>query len=121
MKRDMELIRKILLQIEDTVDNGVTYCLHINGYSMEQLAYHCSILYEGGYIHYYDNESFSDSFGVGRLTWDGHDFLDKIREDTIWNKTKDTITEKGLPFVFDIVKSVSSEIIHGLITGYIGM
>ncbi|WP_071838054.1 DUF2513 domain-containing protein [Veillonella montpellierensis] len=24
-------------------------------------------------------------FSVGSLTWEGHDFLDTIREDTMWN------------------------------------
>ena len=124
MQRDMELIRKILFKIEDTVDNTGKTNLQIEGYAMEQVAYHCSILYEGGYIHscnikYGSNEV--HLFSVGRLTWEGHEFLDKIREDTIWNKTKDTISEKGLPFVFDIVKSVSSGIITGIIKNTVGV
>lgn len=61
------------------------------------------------------------AFSAGRLTWEGHEFLDKIREDTIWNKTKDTIVDKGLPFVFDIVKSASTEIITGVVTGVVGL
>lgn len=124
MKRDMELIRKILFKIEETVDNVVEYDLEIEGYTMEQVAYHCSILYEGGYIHAYKGGYAGNdlyTFGVGRLTWDGHDFLDKIREDTIWNKTKSTIADKGLPFVFDIVKSVSSGIITGIIKSAVGI
>lgn len=124
MKRDMELIRKILFKIEETIDNTAKYELKIEGYSMEQIAYHCSLLYEGGYIHTYKGNYASGSlvsFGVGRLTWDGHEFLDKIREDTIWNKTKEAISNKGLPFVFDIVKSVSSGIISGVIKGTVGI
>ncbi|MGI6337404.1 MAG: DUF2513 domain-containing protein [Eubacteriales bacterium] len=27
-------------------------------------------------------------FTVGGLTWNGCEYLDKIREDTVWNKTK---------------------------------
>ena len=42
-------------------------------------------------------------------------------EDTIWKKTKETISEKGLPFVFDIVKSVSTEIIAGVVKGFVGL
>lgn len=122
MKRDMELIRKILFKIEDTIDNVGKSNLKIEGYTMEQVAYHCSVLYEGGYIHACNIQYGSDgvySFSVGRLTWEGHEFLDKIREDTIWNKTKATIAEKGLPFVFDIVKSVSTEIIIDVVKGLV--
>lgn len=124
MKRDMELIRKILFKIEDTVDNVVEYNLEIEGYTLDQVAYHCSILHEGGYIYVYKGNYAGGglySFSVGRLTWEGHEFLDKIREDTIWNKTKDTIVEKGLPFVFDIVKFVSTEIITGVVKGFGGL
>ena len=100
MKRDMELVRKILFKIEETVDNVAKFNIEIESYTMEQVAYHCSILYEGGYISNYKAQ-YADggiySFSVGRLTWEGHEFLDKIREDTIWNKTKETIKTKGLP------------------------
>lgn len=124
MQRDMELIRKILFKIEETVDNVTKYNLEIEGYAMKEVAYHCSVLHEGGYIHtcnvqYADNEVYS--FSVGRLTWEGHDFLDKIREDTIWNKTKSVIRKKGLPFVFEIVKNVSTEVITEIINSYAGM
>lgn len=124
MRRDMELVRKILFKIEESVDNVACHNLKIEGYSMDQVAYHCSILYEGGYIYDYKAQYGGNglySFGVGRLTWEGHEFLDKIREDTIWKKTKDIIKDKGLPLVFDIVKSVSTEVISGLINSYVGM
>jgi len=51
------------------------------------------------------------SFGVSSLTWEGHEFLDKIRDETIWSKTKDAISKKGLPMVIDVVKDVASAII----------
>lgn len=123
MQRDMELIRKILFKIEDTVNNTATFDLEIEGYTFEQVAYHCSLLYEGGYIHAYNPQYACgkvQAFSVSRLTWEGHEFLDKIREDTIWNKTKEAISNKGLPFVFDIVKSVSSGIISGIVKSAVG-
>lgn len=121
MQRNKELIRKILFKIEDAVDNVVKTNLKIEGYTKEQVAYHCYILYEGGYIHacnvqYGSNEVYS--FSVGRLTWEDYEFLDKIREDSIWNKIKDTITENGLLFVFDIAKSVSTKIIADVVKGF---
>jgi len=47
--------------------------------------------------------------------------LDKIHEDNIWKKTKKTIAEKGLPFVLDAFKSVSTERITGIVKGFAGM
>ena len=51
------------------------------------------------------------TFLVGNLTWEGYDFLEKIRQDTVWNRTKDLITQKGLPMALEVVKDVSSTII----------
>lgn len=123
MKRDMELVRKILFEIEETIDNVAEYNLEIDGYSLEQVAYHCSLLYEGGLIYDYGAQYADDEIdliAVSRLTWEGHDFLDKIREDRIWNKTKEAIASKGLPLVFDVVKAVSTGIISGLVKTAIG-
>lgn len=56
MKRDMELVRKILFKLEETVCNVTEYNLKIDGYSMDQVAYHCAQLFEGGYIHDYKGQ-----------------------------------------------------------------
>lgn len=81
---------------------------------MEQVAYHCKILKEAGLITNYKALFASNhivGFGVGSLTWEGHDFLDKIREDTIWNKIKGLIKNKALPMTLDVVKEIASSVI----------
>lgn len=80
MKRDMELVRLILLKIEEEYRSTAIYNLNISGYDMETVAYHCKILNEAGLIsdygaRYADNSLWS--FDVGSLTWEGNDFLDK--------------------------------------------
>lgn len=122
MKRDMELCRKILLSIEDQYMDVALYNLEIPQYSMEQVAYHCQILYEAGLVNNYNAQYGNNHmylFAVGALTWEGHDFLDKIREDTVWNRTKNVITEKGLPMILDVVKEVSAAIITSMTEGAI--
>jgi len=56
-------------------------------------------------------------FGVGSLTWDGNDFLEKIRDDSQWKKVKETITKKGLPLVIDTIKSVANALISATVEG----
>ena len=58
-------------------------------------------------------------FCVGALTWEGHEYLDKIRQDTVWNKTKDVITQKGLPMAVDVIKEVATAIISSMTEGAI--
>jgi hypothetical protein len=45
MKRDMELIRKILFAIEGYDDYPI-YNLEIDGYGSREISYHCSILFD---------------------------------------------------------------------------
>ena len=50
MKRDMDLVRLILLEIEDKYRSTAIYDLAIDGYDTEMVAYHCKIKYEAGLI-----------------------------------------------------------------------
>ena len=118
MKRDMELVRNILLEIEDQYIDVALYDLGVEGYDFKTIAYHCRILYEAKLIndysgHYAENEL--QNFGVGSLTWEGHEFLDKVRDDTVWGKTKETMKDKGIPFGLDAIKQISSAIVGVMI------
>lgn len=120
MQRDMELIRKILFVIEDKyVDTWLgSNEISIDGYDMKTVAYHCAILHDAGLLSDYKGQYGSNElmfFGVGRLTWDGHELLDKIKSDTVWNKTKETIKKKGIPFVLDAVKEIATAITTAMI------
>ena len=64
---------------------------------------------------YADNKLYG--FGVGSLTWDGNDFLDKIRDDSQWKKVKDAITKEGLPLIIETIKSVANAFISATVTG----
>ena len=120
MKRNMDLVRLILLEIENIYQSTAIYNLTIDGYDAEMIAYHCKIIHEAGLIseykaQYADNKLYG--FGVGSLTWDGNDFLDKIRDDSQWKKIKDAITEKGLPMVIETIKLVANAFISTAVTG----
>ncbi|MFM4928558.1 DUF2513 domain-containing protein [Aeromonas veronii] len=55
------------------------------------------------------------NFTATRLTWAGHEFLDAIRSDTVWNKTKETFTTKGLDMTFDLIKTVAGGVATALL------
>jgi hypothetical protein len=119
MKRDMELIRKILLAIEAKYINVAIYNIEVEDFDFETIAYHCKIIHDAGLISDYDQSVTLGEglieFGVGSLTWEGHEFLDKIRDDTVWGKTKETMKDKGIPFGLDAVKQISSAIVGVMI------
>lgn len=118
MVRDMELIRKILLHIEKKHLDVALFDIKIPEYDLKTVANHCKVLYEANLISNY-NSQFADgglySFGVGGLTWEGHEFLDKIKQDNVWSKTKSTLIKKGIPATLEAIKEISTAIITGMI------
>lgn len=120
MKRDMDLIRKILIKIEEEYQSTAIYDLSIDGYDRETVAYHCNLLYEEKLISDYASQYGDDSlcfFAVGHLTWEGHDLLDKIRDDSQWGKVKDTIKQKGLPLILDTIKAIATALVTAATEG----
>ena len=114
LKRDMDLCRKILFKIEEQYIDTALSNLELENYDNFQIAYHCKILNEAGLIGYY-NAQYADNslyfFSVGSLTWEGHDFLDKIREDTTWNNVKKIIKDKALPFTLEVAKTIATDLL----------
>ena len=100
MKRDMDLIRKILFYVEDNYIAGQIWIseITIEGYDANVITEHVLLAYENGLIQNIKDISSTDQmmYFVGNLSNAGYDYLDKIRNDTIWNKTKRIIKEKGL-------------------------
>lgn len=122
MKRDMDLIRKIMLRIEEEYTSTAIFNLKVDGYTMEQIAVHCKMMYETGLISDYKAQYAGNSlysFGVSNLTWEGYEYLDKIRDDSIWKKVKDVAKDKGLPLAIDTVKQIASVIISSMTEGAI--
>jgi hypothetical protein len=109
MKRDLELIKEILLHFESKED-WKHENLEIQGYEKKLVDYHLQLMYEGGLLNC---EPITSEKGriynvlPFRLTWSGHEFLDNIREQTRWNKIKGIIKEKGGAFSIEIIKNLA--------------
>ena len=105
MKRDMDLVREVLLQVEKRSyrDAGKPVCL--NGRSEEDISYQVKLMHQAGLIEAIDA---STRAGLNwlpmSLTWDGHEFLDAARDDTRWNRTKTLVAEKAGIVGFEILK-----------------
>jgi hypothetical protein len=86
MKRDMELVKALLLSLEENDAIG-----EIERYTAEQVEYHSALLAEAGLI---THETFRDAHRSAaalvrtRMTWVGHEFLDATRNRSIWERAK---------------------------------
>ena len=113
MERNWDTIREILLAAEALKPDTTLTLSNFDEGRAYEISYHTELLEESGLIH----ASISKTLGRGptnfhlyRLTWSGHELLDAIRSETIWDKTKTTITNKGGVMTFDLVKSVAIEL-----------
>lgn len=103
MKRDMELIRKVLLAVESGTSDPA-----IKGYSDDEVKYHQALAIEVGLV---EGRPLRGETGVPvavmikKLTWAGHDFVDAIAQETNWNKVKEFLKDAGKQITIDTVKA----------------
>lgn len=125
MKRDMDLIRELMLKLED-LPMEVGRIVHIppdaveiqvTGYEMDQIDYHLSLLRKAGFV---DTGGVNVGNGIGfrGLTWAGHDFLDSVRSPDVWNRTKQAASAAG-GFTVELLVFAAKTYLEGKIKGLI--
>ena len=105
MKRDMELVRKLLfLAEEESKDDKLC-----EEYGQEKVAGHVAILLDAKLIDgmvEYDQVGRPFASVILRLTWAGHEFLDNARNDTVWNKVTSTIKNAATTASFEVLVEI---------------
>ena len=103
MNRDMDRIRDLLLYIEkEPIFDGLHWVVTDTPADfgtpdrpIEEVGYHLNLLIEAGFLKGKPGVLILPQ--VCKLTWQGHEFLDDIRDPDIWSKIKQRIA--GLPSV----------------------
>lgn len=101
MKRDMDLIRLLLLQQETGEDPP-----ELAKYDVPLVVYNCALMLDAGFI---EGRVISDAKGspaaavIARMTWTGHDFLDSTRDPKIWKQAKEKVLKPGISWTFSIL------------------
>ena len=55
------------------------------------------------------------------ITFQGHEFLEKIRSDTVWNgKVKPALSSIG-SMSFDVISNVTGSVVSALVLGKLGL
>ena len=106
MQRDMELIRAILMSVEDESGD------RLQNYEKGTIAYHVQLLIDAGLCEGWVRTQNTgsgmtwDAYAIHRLTWQGHDFLDSVKDDGVWKKAKAKVLKPGAAWTFEILKAV---------------
>lgn len=115
MKRDLDLIRQILLKIEaDTSTRLSLRSFTDDPKQFPVISFHLELLLDANFIVAKPlrgiGQSYTD-FYIRRLTNSGCDYLDSIRDSKIWDKTKDKLLSVGGSATLEVVKAVASGIV----------
>ena len=98
MKRDLELIRKMVLAVEDSPSGWAPQSMSFSGYSAAQVGYHGWLLIDAGLAKgadTTDQQSEGPEAMITSLTWAGHEFADAARDDSRWQKAMGAVRERG--------------------------
>lgn len=112
MKRDWDVIREVLVEIEGLTAaerDSKTYGLG-NEYAKTDpiKSEHALLLWKAGYLEAIDIGTMDGpAIITPTLTWQGHDLLDTMRSKVLWERIKTAAKQKGIELTFDAVKTLS--------------
>jgi hypothetical protein len=80
----------------------------VDGYDECTIKSHLVLMHDAGFIRCEPVRSSTSDRVIYvipfELTWDGHDFLQTMRDDTIWKKAKEQVLKPGASWSFEILK-----------------
>lgn len=113
MKRDMDLIRQMVLQVRNS--NGSVSSMP--GVDQEVFMEHVQLLQEAGLVDAAIQvvQHRVRAAIIWRLTWAGQDFASAIAEDTLWRKAKENVIKPMGSWTFGVLLDyLKGEIARGL-------
>lgn len=106
MKRDMNLIREMLLWAEKQEHGFIYENPEIDGYSAEEIGYHAHLIGQSGLAIVHsdtDLSSLSPSAFISSITNEGYEFIDVAKDNNIWAKAKETVLKPGVSMTFSLL------------------
>ena len=117
MKRDLELVRKLLIFFDEKPGPEHVEVPPIQGYADSVIKYHLVLLHDAGYLRCEPVKSSTSDRTIYvlpfELTWAGHEFLEKVRDQHVWDEVIRDIKSRGfLSASVDFVKMLADTAIR---------
>lgn len=104
MKRDMDVVRHILQDIEKVpAGHTITKVTPYPGLSPQEYIGHVDLLLDAGFLKGRVECYVTQRLQIDRITWQGLDFLQAMRDDTIWNKAKKHVMKEAGSWTFSLL------------------
>lgn len=116
MKRNIDLIREILLQLEE--DRLPYQSGPIGDWDIESVIYHKGLIFEAELAHGVNASTMEGrDFCLTRLTNKGHDFIESARSKKIWDQAKGKLSEIGGVASLSVI----NELLKQLVKDHLGI
>lgn len=126
MKLEIDCVRDILLEFEDLpvgCYSPFIFERSVAKYGIDNVEYTLKKLSEAGYINadiYAFPNGQTEFNGIFDITFSGHQFLEKIRDNKVWAKTKSVAGSVGSR-AFDVITQIATSVITGLISSHLNV
>jgi hypothetical protein len=113
MKRDMDLVRAILIAMAAHPHGFAPADFTVAGYDDETIGHHVWLMEQGGLVTAADVTAFENGSPTAipqSVTWDGHEWLALVRNETVWLKLKAELKDKGLTLPFSLLSALALKI-----------
>lgn len=125
MRRDLDLVRSILIYVEKA-DGPVDANDLVDGANdFNKVSYHVMLMANRGLL---DLLSFQQDVNhdvtdlhIAAVTWDGLDYLDSIRDPKVWAKVKKTVKEAVGSTTFEVVKQTGALVAMSMVKASLGV
>jgi len=118
MHRDWDLVRRILLALEEkALPYTMMHASEFKDADEIGVSYHIKMLANAALIEATDISSMGKPmvWAATSLTWDGHEFLDSIRSQSMWQKVQAKAREKGLDLTLDIIIKIAKQLADAML------
>lgn len=123
MKRDMDMVRDLLLKIEAAPPRASwkTVVTTTDNDEAKKALWHLKLIEEAGFIRSKPIHLHGARLPeMIEMTWEGHDFMDSVRDPKVWEKTKQGAEAAG-GFTVDLLKDLAKGFVKKQIEDYTGV
>ena len=114
MKRDLDLVRQLMLQIE-ALPAAPPVQYRMSEIEDPVLLAHLEMLIEAGLVSGRISRSQGargDVISVSGLTWQGHEWVEMVRSQSLWNDVKSAVLDGGGVLTFELTKAMAAKLLR---------
>lgn len=114
MKRDLDLVRQLLLQIE-ALPAGPPVQYRTGEIEDPALLAHFELVIAAGLVNgklARSQGARGDVISISGLTWEGHEWIEMVRSQAVWSETKAALLEGAGALTYELTKEVAARILR---------